>query len=168
MVPIFKELMPYLLEAQEIATEGEDRVFRDVDPDSNLRTNTLKTLRRTGITDEIPRFFQNCRSSRQAELEAEFPLHVVCAWLGNSEKTARKHYLKIQENHFQIASGDSASKVVHGKVQESGEWSPPLGTTKHEKTLENVSSPVFHEDDQYTREDSNLQPPVPKTGALSS
>ena len=88
VVPIFQELMPYFQDAYDLAPDGEDRLFSDIHEDSNLRTETTRILKRAGITDEIPRFFQNCRSSRQTELEAGFPLHVVCKWLGNEEETA--------------------------------------------------------------------------------
>jgi hypothetical protein len=33
-----------------------------------------------------------------------FPSHVVCAWLGNSEAVARKHYLQDRESDFQKAA----------------------------------------------------------------
>ena len=79
LTPIFSELRHYLLEAQELAPEKEDRVFPDVREDSNFRTETTRILKRVGVTDEIPRFFQNCRNSWQTEPEAEFPLHISCA-----------------------------------------------------------------------------------------
>lgn len=39
-------------------------------------------------------------ASRQTELEEEFPSHVVCAWMGNSERVARRHYLQVTDEHF--------------------------------------------------------------------
>ncbi len=65
-------------------------VFSDIDEDSNLRTEVDRLLRRVGITEDVPRFFQNARSSRQTELEEHFPTHVVCAWLGNSQKNSEE------------------------------------------------------------------------------
>jgi hypothetical protein len=44
------------------------------------------------------------------ELEETFPSHVVCAWLGNSEKVARAHYLRVTDEHF-----DQAIKA--GRIQ---------------------------------------------------
>jgi integrase len=151
VVPIFGELRPHLWEAFEMAPDGQDRVFTDVDAESNLRTETQRVLTNAGITDEIPRFYQNCRSSRQTELETEFPLHVICKWLGNSERTARKHYLKVQESHFEQA----VTSGVHQGVQNASE---PSGTdvhaakSRHEKTLKNISSPAFSMLSKYTRE----------------
>lgn len=34
--------------------------------------------------------FHNLRASRETELANEFPLHVVCEWIGNSVEVARK------------------------------------------------------------------------------
>ena len=39
-----------------------------------------------------------------------YPSHVVCAWIGNSEAVARKHYLQVTDEHFQRAADD---KVAH-------------------------------------------------------
>ena len=43
------------------------------------------------------------RASRQTELEAQFPRHVVCSWLGNSESVAKDSYLLVTDSHFQTA-----------------------------------------------------------------
>ena len=48
--------------------------------------------------------FQNLRASRETELTAEFPLHVVCAWIGNSALIAQKHYLQMTESDYQRAA----------------------------------------------------------------
>lgn len=32
-----------------------------------------------------------------------YPAHVVCAWIGNSESVAQKHYLQITDEHFSKA-----------------------------------------------------------------
>jgi len=57
-----------------------------------------------------PRLFQNLRATRQTELAAEHPLHVVCQWIGNSEPIAAKHYLQMTEGDFEAATrGDAES-----------------------------------------------------------
>ena len=48
---------------------------------SNLRTEMIRLLRRAGVSG-WPRLFHSMRASRQTELQREFPLHVVCSWLG--------------------------------------------------------------------------------------
>jgi hypothetical protein len=57
------------------------------------------------------------RASRQTELQREFPLHVVCSWLGNSPRIAQQSYLLVTEDDFAKAAG--VQKVlVEGVVRE--------------------------------------------------
>src|SRR5262249_37837408 len=51
-----------------------------------------------------PKLFQNLRASRETELAAAFPLHVVCRWIGNSALVAQKHYLQVTEADFERAA----------------------------------------------------------------
>jgi hypothetical protein len=44
------------------------------------------------------------RSTRQTELEASHPTHVVCKWLGNSAETAKAHYLQVTDDDFEKAN----------------------------------------------------------------
>lgn len=44
------------------------------------------------------------RATRETELAETFPAHVVCAWIGNSESVARKHYLQVTDEHFAAAA----------------------------------------------------------------
>src|SRR5436190_2021364 len=64
-----------------------------------------------------PRLFHNLRASRQTELSEDFPSHVVCAWLGNSEDIAREHYLKVTDAHFEKASGALQKALQSGASQ---------------------------------------------------
>jgi len=47
-----------------------------------------------------PKLFQNLRSTRETELADDFPMHVVCQWIGNSQPIAAKHYLQVTDDHF--------------------------------------------------------------------
>jgi hypothetical protein len=49
--------------------------------------------------------FQEGRAIRQTELQREFPLHVVCSWLGNSPRIAQQSYLLVTEDDFARAAG---------------------------------------------------------------
>ena len=40
------------------------------------------------------------RTSRQTELAEQFPMQVVCSWIGNSAAVARDHYLQVTDDHF--------------------------------------------------------------------
>jgi hypothetical protein len=48
---------------------------------------------------------KNRDHSRQTELQREFPLHVVCSWLGNSPRIAQQSYLLVTEDDFARAAG---------------------------------------------------------------
>ena len=103
LVPLFPELRPYLDESFEQAEPGTEFVItRYRKLNSNLRTQLLRIIKRAGLKP-WPKLFQNLRSTRQTELEESFPSHVVCAWLGNSEAVARKHYLQVTDDHFEKA-----------------------------------------------------------------
>ena len=67
--------------------------------DKNLGTTFKKIIARAGV-DVWPKPFQKLRSSRQTELEQDYPTYVVCKWLGNTPMVANKHYLTVTENHF--------------------------------------------------------------------
>lgn len=106
LIPIFPELKPYLEDAQEVAREGAVYVIeRHRVSSGNLSTTMRRIIERAGL-EPWPKLYQNLRSTRQTELEADFPLHVVCRWLGNSPKVANKHYLQVTDEHFARAVGE--------------------------------------------------------------
>ena len=39
----------------------------------------------------------------------QLPAHVVCEWIGNSQKVAAKHYLQVPEEHFKRAAQNVTS-----------------------------------------------------------
>jgi len=101
MVP---ELRPYLEDAFEQAATGSEFVIsRHRDADKNLRTQLHRIICRAGLKP-WPKTFQNLRSTRETELAEQFPLHVVCQWIGNSQPVAQKHYLQVTNEHFERAS----------------------------------------------------------------
>jgi hypothetical protein len=57
---------------------------------ANLRSEMTRLLRRAGVSG-WPRLFHSMRASRQTELQREFPLHVVCSWLGNSPRIVQQN-----------------------------------------------------------------------------
>lgn len=130
VVPIFPELLPYLRAAFEEASPGAANVVaRYREANSNLRTQLGRILERASVAP-WPKLFVNLRSSRETELAAEHPIHVVCAWLGNSPAVADKHYLQVTEDHFRAATGatqtgspaapETAPKKVTQKVTQHG------------------------------------------------
>lgn len=117
-VPIFPELRPYLEAAFERAEPGAVHLItRKRDAEQNLRTRFVKIIRRAGLTP-WPKPFQNLRASRETELAAVHPLHVVCEWLGNSTLVAKKHYLQVTEEDFRRGA-ESGAVAVQKAVQQS-------------------------------------------------
>jgi integrase len=112
IVPIFAELRPYFEAARAEAPKDAEFVFtiktmRGHDPQP--RTTMEKIIRKSGIK-LWPKIFQNLRSTRQTELTQQYPAHVVCQWIGNSEIVAKEHYLQVTQDDFtKAASGDVAS-----------------------------------------------------------
>jgi integrase len=116
-VPIFPELRPYLDECFELAEDGAVNVItRYRDTNANLRTTFNKIIKRAGAKP-WPKLFHNLRASRQTELAAEYPIHVVCDWIGNSAAIASKHYLTVREDDFERAA-KSGAVVVQKAVQQ--------------------------------------------------
>jgi integrase len=166
-VPLFPELRPYLQEAYDLAADGAVHVItRYRDERSNLRTAMVRIIRRAGLTP-WPKPFHNLRASRETELAAVHPLHVVCTWIGNDARVAQKHYLQVTEADFQKAVG-TAQNTAH--------FSPE---TAH-FTAQSDSVPTLHDDTErletagivaysqgndtsaeYAWRDSNPQPMAP-------
>jgi integrase len=104
-IPLFPELRALLLEARAAAApDATFVIMRYRSPASNFRTQFLRTLEAAGVAP-WPKLFQNMRSTRQTELTEIFPEHVVCAWMGNTEKVAKGHYLQVTPVHFNRAAG---------------------------------------------------------------
>lgn len=107
-IPIFPELRPYLEECFELAQEGAVQVItRYRDSNANLRTQFMRIIRRAG-EKPWPKLFHNLRASRETELAAEYPIHVVCEWIGNTAAIAAKHYLTVREEDFERATKGGA------------------------------------------------------------
>ena len=125
IVPLFPELRPCLEESWEAAEAGSQYVitrYRDAAKrteagwrNCNLRTQFHRIIRRAGC-EPWPKPWQNLRSSRETELAEEFPVQVVCAWIGNSRPVAMEHYLQVTEDHFKRAvEGDT--RAAHNPAQ---------------------------------------------------
>ena len=107
-VPMFPELRSHLEEAFELAQEGAVYVVnRYRDSNANLRTTFTKIIKRAGVK-VWPKLFHNLRASRETELAAVYPIHVVCEWIGNSAAIAAKHYLTVREEDFERATQGGA------------------------------------------------------------
>jgi len=129
VVPIFKELRPYLESAWARLPEGEGSEFivnRYRSAATNLRTQFQKIIKRAGHAP-WPRLFQNLRASRETELMAKYPAKDVAAWLGNTVAVAMKHYAMQTEDAFRKAAAIDAPVDDKGDVAEPGTDSQMTG-----------------------------------------
>jgi len=136
-VPLFPELLPFLLDAAERADDSGFVVTKIRDSESNLRTTFLKIIKRAGLKP-WPKLFQNLRASRQTELQETYPTHVVCNWMGNSPKVAQMHYLQVTDEHFE--------KAVQNPVQQPSvlpRKASQTVLTGHKETPENTEDQHF-------------------------
>ena len=161
VVPIFQELAPLLREAWEAAHEGEDRVFPDITPESNLRTWLGKLAVRAGI-ELWEKPWVNMRASAVTDAADKFPGHVCEAWFGHSEAIANRHYRQVTEDHFQKAviadqqkGGEPASKATQNPTHAA-----PVRGRKASHTKQ--QTPVFPEEYEGLRCCTGV--PVPPRG----
>lgn len=164
-VPIFPELRPYLEEAFDQAAEGALYIInRYRDGNQNLRTQLHRIIRRAGL-DSWPKLFQNLRATRETELAEVYPVHVVCAWIGNTERIAQKHYLQVTEDHFTLAADPNIApnSAPKGKTAQNTAQHP--ARTEHapkQKTPEipgfSANCPAISEVADYPQGDSKRAP----------
>ena len=109
-VPIVPRLLELLSEAFALAEDGAVYVIAR-HRNANHRTLAAKLMDRAGVT-KWPKPFQNLRASCETDLATSLPLHVACAIIGNSEVVARRHYLKVTDEHFNLAR-----KALYGALQ---------------------------------------------------
>jgi hypothetical protein len=138
-VPIFPELRPYLEEAFDLAEPGAVYVItRHRDTRVNLRTQLLRIIKKAGLAP-WPKPFQNLRASRETELAAVYPIHVVGKWIGNTAAVAQKHYLQVPEEYFERAananSAPHSAPTAHLAAQHPAAPSR-TETPEKQKTLE--------------------------------
>ena len=143
MLPIFPELAPWLDKRYAEAADGDTLILPMLAgrSDAALRKTLERAIKRAGAT-QWPRLWHNLRGTRQTELENEFPTHVVCAWLGNSEAVAREHYLQVTDEHFAKASGEllrRSDKAAQNQAQ-SAHGSNEQRLTAEQRTAEFAGS----------------------------
>ncbi len=125
-IPLFPELLPLINEVWDNFGDepGEFVINRGRDSNLNLRTQLTRIIERAGL-EPWPKLFQNLRSTRETELAEEYPIHVVCDWLGNTKAIAAKHYLQVTDEHFRKAtrSAQNPTQTVHDDDDCSGQQS---------------------------------------------
>lgn len=116
------------LEAFEQAEPGTEYVVdRYRDASCNLRTRLGRIIQRAGLK-QWSKLWHNLRATRQTELCERYPLHVVCAWLGNSGIIAQEHYLQVTDAHFEAATRDPKPKAAQNQAQSQAEQTEMVGS----------------------------------------
>src|SRR5207247_9674305 len=141
---------PHLEEALQAAEPGTVHVItRYRDATANLRTELERIIKRAGL-EWWDRVWHNLRASRQNELAAVYPIHIVCRWIGNSALIANKHYLSGTDDYFEAAVGSDAKSDADRSGMERMEMTgADTAGAESAFTLENTSK-------SYHRQDSNL------------
>jgi hypothetical protein len=105
-----------------LASAFSPRVLHAMPPRKGADGTTSPAPSRPGLVHcglvAWPRLFQNLRTSRQTELAAQFPIRVVCQWIGNSAAIAQKHYLQVTEADFARAAQASDKKAARIRTQQ--------------------------------------------------
>jgi hypothetical protein len=109
LVPMFPELMSLLSQRFEEAAEGDVKILPMLERKTAaaLRDPVFAAITRAGL-DVWPKLWINLRSTRETELTETYPMKTVCAWIGNSEAVASKHYLQVPDDHYSRATSEQA------------------------------------------------------------
>ncbi|MGB7158217.1 MAG: tyrosine-type recombinase/integrase [Tepidisphaeraceae bacterium] len=146
IIPLFPELRPLLLEVFEQAEEGTEYVItRYRDRNCNLRTQLERIIRDKAKLVPWPKPFQNLRSTRETELAEVYPIHVVCAWIGNSEAVAKRHYLQITDAHFLKASSPISPPSPISPASPTATPSPTCEGKAAQNPAQSAAAPSCHE-----------------------
>jgi integrase len=113
VVPLFPEVREHLLAVFEQAPEGAVNVITRYRDGCNLNPQLRRIIRRAGLKP-WDKTWHNLRASRQTELAMTFPLHTVCAWIGNTKAIAAGHYLQVTDADWTRATGGPESGAKSG------------------------------------------------------
>ncbi len=113
IIPLFAEIREHLQAVYDAAPVGSVTVIGRYREGANLNPHFRRIIKRAGL---IPweKTWHNLRASRQTELAADFPLHTVCAWIGNTKAIAAGHYLQVTDADWSRATADPKSGAKSG------------------------------------------------------
>jgi len=159
VIPLFPELLPYLREVFEEAEPGTEHVItRYRGTAVNLRTQLLRIIGRAGLKP-WPKLWQNLRSTRETELAEQWPLHVVCGWLGNSQPVAAKHYLQVTDEHFEQAAAGVRVLGLGGEALQNPVQQPHA----EERVAAHSEPPTLDEEAENTETHADAQVCIART-----
>ena len=100
-MPVLPPLRQYLLDCFD---PEQTHVINRHRSHCNWGTEVKRFIVKAGL-EPWHRCFHNLRASLETDLTHQFPIHVVTAWFGNSEKVASDHYLTVRDSDFEAAIG---------------------------------------------------------------
>lgn len=113
IIPLFPEIREHLQAVFDAAPVGSVHVIQRYRDGANLNPHFRRIIKRAGVTP-WERAWHNLRASRQTELAATFPLHTVCAWIGNTKAIAAGHYLQVTDADWTRATGGAGCSGESG------------------------------------------------------
>ena len=164
-VPIFGDFRSLLDAHHQICIAPDPMVVLSgpIFPNCPSQTQLTNRLNRTASKSKMQQWM-NLQSSAETWLVRQgFDLTTVTGWLGNSPSIAQKHYLQVTPDDIAKASAMPVPEKFSNSFQNTGE----LERIELQES-EKPSIKQGFQISQYTRRDSNPQPSVPKTDALSS
>ena len=118
LVPLFHQLSGLLQERFEEAEEGELHVLPMLKKctDAALRQHLIRAIERAGL-EQWPRLWHSMRATRQTELANVWPSFKVCAWMGNNEDIAKKHYYRVTDEDYKKSGAKTGAASACTKQQ---------------------------------------------------
>ena|SRR2546426_10903232 len=98
-------------------------------------------------------------------LAETYPMHVVCAWIGNSAAIAQEHYPQATDEHFAEAVRDLHEKAAQNQAQSTAEW---VGKGEETPQAKNKNRPDLPSDSEQSRRFHPTQIPPRGVEPLSS
>lgn len=122
VVPLFPEVRDALLALFDAAPDGAEAVIERYREGTNLNPQLRRIIKLAGF-EPWERTWHNLRASRQTELATMYPLHTVCAWIGNTKAIAAGHYLQVTDADWSRATeskrgAESGALVTQNAAQQ--------------------------------------------------
>lgn len=101
-IPLLPQIEAELLKLHLEAEEGAEYVFPKIRPDSNLRTELERIIRRAGVK-QWPKLWHNLRASGATDFARTLPSHVAAEICGHTEEVAKEHYWQVGDSDLDLA-----------------------------------------------------------------
>ena len=129
VIPIFAEVEPYLRQAFDEAPVGSLYVLpQKYHEEGNAYAAVVRAIEKASV-QRWQKLFVNMRASRETELNLEYPAHVVCEWIGNSQAVADAHYNMVTDADFEKATSYPAQNPA-----QTGAINRPQKRSRRKKT----------------------------------